>query len=112
MKQKHLPRKTNSTRVLSCEPYGNEVEGRSQIVTGEVGRSSRWCIATNYEGVYYSSKAVEFEPVNVGDGAIAEQVTAYVNHIFYKDNNGFELMHDWFKRWIVAKSRRIKSILG
>ena len=56
-----------------------------------------------------NSKAVEFEPVNDGDGALAEQVTQYVNHIFYKDNNGFEIMHDWFKDGLLQKVGVVKA---
>ena len=56
-----------------------------------------------------SSKAVEFEPVNEGDGALAEQMTAYANHIFYKDNNGFEIMHDWFKDALLQKVGVVKA---
>ena len=91
------------------EPYGNEVEGRSQIVTGEVAEVVDGALPQIMKVFTTSSKAVEFEPVNVGDGAIAEQVTAYVNHIFYKDNNGFELMHDWFKDGLLQKVGVLKA---
>ena len=88
------------------EPYGNEVEGRSQIVTGEVAEVVDGALPQIMKVFTSSNKAVEFEPVNEGDGALAEQMTAYANHIFYKDNNGFEIMHDWFKaqRSLVTRS--------
>ena len=91
------------------EPYGNEVEGRSQIVTGEVAEVVDGALPQIMKVFTTSSKAVEFEPVSAGDGALAEQVTAYVNHIFYKDNNGFELMHDWFKDGLLQKVGVIKA---
>ena len=40
---------------------------------------------------------------------LAEQVTQYVNHIFYKDNNGFEIMHDWFKDGLLQKVGVVKA---
>ena len=91
------------------EPYGNEVEGRSQIVTGEVAEVVDGALPQVMKVFTTSSKAVEFEPVNEGDGALAEQVTAYVNHIFYKDNNGFEIMHDWFKDGLLQKVGVVKA---
>ena len=91
------------------EPYGNEVEGRSQIVTGEVAEVVDGALPQVMKVFTTSSKAVEFEPVNEGDGALAEQVTAYVNHIFYKDNNGFEIMHDWFKDGLLQKVGIVKA---
>jgi hypothetical protein len=33
----------------------------------------------------------------------------YVNHIFYKDNNGFEIMHDWFKDAFLQKVGIVKA---
>jgi len=91
------------------EPYGNEVEGRSQIVTGEVAEVVDGALPQIMKVFTTNSKAVEFEPVNAGDGALAEQVTQYVNHIFYKDNNGFEIMHDWFKDGLLQKVGIVKA---
>ena len=91
------------------EPYGNEVEGRSQIVTGEVAEVVDGALPQIMKVFTTNSKAVEFEPVNAGDGALAEQVTQYVNHIFYKDNNGFEIMHDWFKDGLLQKVGVVKA---
>ena len=91
------------------EPYGNEVEGRSQIVTGEVAEVVDGALPQVMKVFTTNSKAVEFEPVNEGDGALAEQITAYVNHIFYKDNNGFEIMHDWFKDGLLQKVGVVKA---
>ena len=91
------------------EPYGNEVEGRSQIVTGEVAEVVDGALPQIMKVFTSSSKAVEFEPVNEGDGALAEQITEYVNHIFYKDNNGFEIMHDWFKDGLLQKVGVVKA---
>ena len=91
------------------EPYGNEVAGKSQIVTGEVAEVVDGALPQIMKVFTQSSRAVEFEPVNEGDGPIAEQMTAYANHIFYKDNNGFELMHDWFKDGLLQKVGVIKA---
>ncbi len=78
------------------EPYGNEVEGRSQIVTAEVAEAVDGALPQLMKVFTQSKNAVVFEPVNEGDGELAEQATHYVNHIFYKDNNGVELLHDMF----------------
>ena len=91
------------------EPYGNEVDGKSQIVTGEVAEVVDGALPQIMKVFTQSSKAVEFEPVNQGDGPIAEQMTAYANHIFYKDNNGFEIMHDWFKDGLLQKVGVVKA---
>jgi len=91
------------------EPYGNEVEGKSQIVTGEVAEVVDGALPQLMRVFTSSDDAVVFEPVNQGDEQLAEQATLYVNHIFYKDNNGFEVMHDWFKDALLQKVGVVKA---
>ena len=85
-----------SLEAYMREPYGNEVEGRSQIVTGEVAEVVDGALPQIIKVFSQSNNAVVFEPVNDGDAEMAEQATMMANHVFYKDNNGFEIMHDWF----------------
>ena len=91
------------------EKYGNEVPGRSQIVTGEVAEVVDGAMPQIMRTFTSSGDAVVFEAVNEGDEETAEQATAYVNHIFYKDNNGFEIMHDWFKDALLQKVGVVKA---
>jgi len=91
------------------EPYGNEVEGKSSIVTGEVAEVVDGALPQLMKVFTSSKDAVVFEAVNAGDEPIAEQATVYVNHIFYKDNNGFEIMHDWFKDALLQKVGVVKA---
>ena len=91
------------------EPYGNEVEGKSSIVTGEVAEVVDGALPQLMRVFTSSDDAVIFEPVSQGDEEKAEQATQYVNHIFYKDNNGFEIMHDWFKDAILQKVGIVKA---
>lgn len=91
------------------EPYGNEVEGKSQIVTREVAEVVDGALPQLMRVFTSSNDAVVFEPVNQGDEQTAEQATNYVNHIFYKDNNGFEIMHDWFKDALLQKVGVVKA---
>jgi len=91
------------------EPYGNEVEGKSQIITREVAEVVDGALPQLLRPFTTSDDAVIFEPVNQGDEEKAEQATLYVNHIFNKDNNGFEIMHDWFKDAILQKVGVVKA---
>ena len=91
------------------EPYGNEVEGKSSIVTGEVAEVVDGALPQLMRVFTSSDDAVVFEPVSQGDEEKAEQATLYVNHIFNKDNNGFEIMHDWFKDAILQKVGIVKA---
>jgi len=91
------------------EHYGNEVPGRSQIVTGEVAEAIDGAMPQIMRTFTSSGDAVVFEATKEGTEEQAEQATAYVNHIFYKDNNGFEIMHDWFKDALMQKVGVVKA---
>ena len=91
------------------EPYGNEVEGRSQIVTGEVAEVVDGALPSILKVFTQSNNAVVFEPVNEGDAELAEQATVMANHVFYKDNNGFEIMHDFFWDALCQKVGVVKA---
>jgi hypothetical protein len=79
------------------EPYGNEVEGKSTIVTGEVAEAVDGALPQLIRVFTSSDNVVEFAPAKEGDEQNAEQATQLVNHVFYKDNDGFLILHNWFK---------------
>ena len=89
-------------------PYGNEVEGKSQVVTGEVAEVVDGALPQLMRIFASSDNVVEFEPVREGDEALAKQATTYVNHVFYKDNDGFGVMHNWFKDALLEKVGVVK----
>src|SRR6056300_1785317 len=90
------------------EPYGNEVEGKSQIVTGEVAEVVDGALPQLMRLFASGDKVVSFEPVNDGDQPFAKQATEYVNWVFNKDNDGFLVMHNWFKDALLQKVGVIK----
>lgn len=91
------------------EPYGNEVEGKSQIVTGEVAEVIDGALPQLMRLFASGDKVVSFEPVNDGDQPFAKQATEYVNWVFNKDNDGFLIMHNWFKDALLQKVGIVKA---
>lgn len=91
------------------EPYGNEVEGKSQIVTGEVAEAVDGSLPQLIRVFTSSDNVVEFAPAKEGDEQNAEQATQLVNHVFYKDNDGFLILHNWFKDALLQKTGVVKA---
>ena len=89
-------------------PYGNEVEGKSQVVTGEVAEAVDGALPQLIRIFTSSENIVEFNPVKEGDEPLAKQATTYVNHVFYKDNDGFSVLHNWFKDALLEKVGVVK----
>ena len=91
------------------EPYGNEIEGKSQIVTGEVAEVVDGALPQLIRVFTSSDNVVEFQPVNDGDEPFAKQATEYCNWVFYKDNDGFLILHNWFKDALLQKTGVVKA---
>ena len=91
------------------EPYGNEVEGKSSIVTGEVAEAVDGALPQLIRVFTSSDNVVEFSPAKDGDEQNAEQATQLVNHVFYKDNDGFLILHNWFKDALLQKTGVVKA---
>ena len=91
------------------QPYGNEVEGKSQIVTGEVAEAIDGALPSLVRIFTGSDNIVVFEPQGPQDEASAKQATDYCNWVFTKDNAGVAILHDWFKDALMQKNGIVKA---
>ena len=103
------PHRKKAMEYYLRENYGNEVKGKSGIVTGEVAEAVDGALPQLLKVFTQSVDVVEFSPTNDGDATVAENVTQYVNHIFNKDNDGAILMHNWFWDALVQKNGVVKA---
>jgi hypothetical protein len=91
------------------QPYGNEVEGKSQIVTGEVAEAIDGALPSLVRIFTGSDNIVVFEPQGPKDEASAKQATDYCNWVFNRDNEGVAILHDWFKDALLQKNGILKA---
>jgi hypothetical protein len=91
------------------QPYGNEVEGKSQIVTGEVAEAIDGALPSLVRIFTGSDNIVVFEPQGPRDEASAKQATDYCNWVFSRDNEGVAILHDWFKDALLQKNGILKA---
>ncbi|MGA1092089.1 MAG: portal protein [Candidatus Nanopelagicales bacterium] len=91
------PVRARAIQYYRGEPFGNEEEGRSQVVSTDVRDTINGIMPSLMKVFFGSKKIVQFSPRNPEDVASAEQATDYVNYIFQNDNNGFLLCHSVFK---------------
>ena len=110
----YIDSETTQARAKALEyylrqPYGNEVEGRSQVVTGEVAEAIDGALPQLIRVFTQSDDIVRFEPRGPGDEEGAKQATEYCNWVFYTQNPGFSLMHNWFKDALMQKTGIVKA---
>lgn len=97
------PIRAKGTEYYRGDPFGNEEEGRSQVVAMEV-RDTVSAMLPSLMKVFFSSEnVVEYTPRGPEDVAGAQQATDYANYIFTNDNNGFMTTYALFKDSLVRK---------
>jgi len=89
-------------------PFGNEIEGRSQFVDSTVQDTIEWIKPSLMRIFASGDEMVKFSPHGPEDVAMAEQATDYVNYVFAKDNNGWEIMYSWFTDALLSKNGIVK----
>jgi len=97
------PIRAKGTEYYRGDPFGNEEDGRSQVVAMEV-RDTVSAMMPSLMKVFFSSEnVVEFVPRGPEDEAGAQQATDYSNYVFTSDNNGFMQSYAIFKDALVRK---------
>ena len=103
-----IDQRTEALQAYLRQPYGNEVEGKSQIVTGEVAEAVDGALPPLVRIFSSSDEVVRFEPRGPQDERGAKQATDYCNWVFQKENQGVLIMHDWFKDALLQKNGIVK----
>jgi hypothetical protein len=88
--------------------FGNEVEGRSQIISHDVAQQIDSAVPALIKFFAGSEKAVEFTARMAEDVPAAEQATEVANYVFYTQNPGFLLLHDAIKNALLQKTACFK----
>lgn len=91
------------------DKYGTEVEGRSQVVTGEVAEAVDGALPQLIRVFTSCEDAVRFEATKDGEEPLADQASDMANWVFYKDNDGFLILHNWFKDALLQKVGVVKA---
>ena len=91
------------------DKYGTETEGRSQVVTGEVAEAVDGALPQLIRVFTSCEDAVRFEPTKDGEEELADQASDMANWVFYKDNDGFLILHNWFKDALLQKVGVVKA---
>jgi len=103
----------SQSRRKSLEYYlgdklGTEIDGRSQVVSTDVSDTVESILPNLLRVFTASDNVVRCDPVTAEDVPLAEQASAYLNHVFYKENNGFQLLYNFFKDALIEKNGFLK----
>jgi len=88
---------------------GNEVVGRSQVVSQELRDTVEWAMPQIMRMFVSSKDIIRFQPENPNDEQQSKQATDAVNYLLMEQNNGVLLLHDFFKDALILKNGYIKA---
>lgn len=91
------------------EPMGNEVDGRSQVISRDVFDTVEW-IKPQIADIFCSGdEVVNFSPRGPEDVQAAEQETEFVNYVINQKNNWFKVFYDWSHDALLQKTGYVKA---
>lgn len=93
--------RANAIEFYNGEPFGDEEDGRSQVVTRDVAEVVDQMVVSLLRTMVSGDKVVEFD---YADKAIAEQATAAVMQEFFQGQDGYRFLHDWIKAGLLEKN--------
>ena len=101
--------RSEALRYYFAEPFGDEIDGRSQYISTDVADTIEWMLPQLLEPFVSGESVVRFTAVGPEDQEASEQETDYINHVFLQDNPGFMLLYTWFKDGLLSKNGFVKA---
>lgn len=90
------------------EPFGNEVEGRSQVVSFDCQDTIEAALPQLLKVFVSGDQVVRFDPKGPEDQEASDQETEYINHLVMEKNPGFNIFYVWFKDALLSKNGYVK----
>ncbi len=86
------------------KPFGNEITGRSQVVSRDVSDSIEWIKPALLKVFTAGDEVVAFTPKNEEDIQGAQQESDYANYIITQKNEWFTTAYVWFTDALIQKN--------
>lgn len=91
------------------EKYGDEVEGRSEVITSEVFDVVESITAEMMDVLTSADRIATFRPRGPDDEEAAEDETDACNAVFWERNPGFENLQTWVKAGLIEQVGYVRS---
>lgn len=101
----------DARRYYEARPFGNEEDGRSQIVLPDVQESCDYMAASVLRTFVSSDHVVEFEATDEADEDVTADATAAINYNFMRQQDGYRILHDVATDGLLEKYGVFKSMM-
>lgn len=97
-------------KYYEAQPFGNEVDGRSQVVLPDVQETIDYMAQSVLRTFVSGDRTVEFEAVDEADEDAADDATAGINYIFMRQQDGYRILHDGLYDGLLKKIGVFKTV--
>lgn len=98
-------------KFYNGEPFGDEEEGRSQIVTRDVAEVIDYMVASILRLMMSGDQIVEFEALDEQFKQILEEAAEAISQQFLQEQDGWRILHDCLKGGLLEKTQAIKCMV-
>lgn len=102
------PRRALATEYYKGDLFGDEMDGRSQVVSRDVRDTVNAMLPSLMRVFFSADNMVEYAPNGPEDIPFAKQATDYARYVVEADNDGFSIFTAAFKDALVRKSGILK----
>lgn len=100
--------RAKATKAYRGDPYGDEEEGRSTIVSRDVHDTVQGQLPDLLRILLGPERVCEYAPETPGDALWVDQATQYAEYVVERDNDGFTILYSAIKDALVRKTGIIK----
>ncbi|MGV0964205.1 MAG: portal protein [Polynucleobacter sp.] len=86
-----------------AKPFGNEVDGRSQIVLPDVQETIDYMVPSVLRTFVSGDRVVEFEATDEADENAVDEATAAIGYSFMRQQDGYRVLHDWLTCGLIER---------
>ena len=104
------PEQEAANRYYDAEPFGDEMEGRSQIVLPIVAEVIDYALPSIKRQFLTADRIVEIEATSEDDEPGADEATVSVHYNFMREQDGARLINDWLQSGLMERIGVIKTV--
>lgn len=99
----------NAIDFYEARPFGDEDEGRSQVVSPDVAEVVDYMTISLLRTIVSGNRVIEFEPVSADQAEDADDATEAISYAFMHGQDGYKILHDWIQSGLIEKIGIIKT---
>lgn len=104
-------RQEQCLKYYDADPFGDEVEGLSQIVLPDVAETVDYMTISVLRTFVSGDRVVEFQAKREGEEQAVDQATEAIQQIFMQHQDGYRVLHDWLKAGLIEIIGIVKSVV-